>query len=298
MLNIILIMKGILCLGAAVALLRSAAAFLPDSQDKRDFHDQLLFFQPAKGANKAAGTPAASLSHLETVKAAPRFGSNSPSPLQDTPSQYPGHSPSPDDDTTLLHPPQTQKPKFTIGSSASQWAITYTPYTSTFTCLSPSIIRSDIATIARKGFTSVRLYSIDCSALRHVGHAALTHGLKMIIGIQLDAGLADAETQLSDIIDWAAGNSNSNSNSKWDLIEMIVIGNEAIFNDQTTASALAAFISTSRTTLRSANYTGPVTTTEPISLLSQHRRALCPALDLTAANIRTYISELIFPIWY
>ncbi|KAL9065391.1 MAG: hypothetical protein Q9161_008247 [Pseudevernia consocians] len=271
-------MKGIIYLGAAVALLRSAAAFLPTNHDKYENQDQLVI-QPAKGINKAAVTVAASTENIEAgipaQTIAPKFPQS-----HDVPSQNSGQIPSHYD--TTLHPQQPPKLNFTIGSISSQWAIAYTPYTSTLSCLSASSIRSDVATIARKSFTSIRLYSIDCSALRHVGHAARTHGLRIIIGIQLDEGLADAEIQLSEMIDWAGNNSN------WDLIEMIVIGNEAIFNEHLSATALASFISKSRTSLRAAGFSGPVTTTEPLDILHQHRNTLCPTLDVAAANIHPF----------
>lgn len=281
-------MKGIIYLGLAIALLRSAAAFLPNDNDRHDVHGQLLF-QPAKGANKAVKIPTASADIVEADVPVQRLGANIPQ-AHDVASPGSEHSPSLHD-TNLTPPPPLQRPAFTIGSPTSQWAITYTPYTSTLTCLSPSAIRSDIATIARKGFTSIRLYSIDCSALRHIGQAALTHGLKMIIGIPLDAGLADVELQLSELTDWASnsnGNGNSKSSSKWDLIELIVIGNEAIFNEQTTAPALATLITASRATLHAAGYAGPITTTEPLSILSQHAPTLCPVLSLAAANIHPF----------
>lgn len=267
-------MKGIIYLGAAVALLRSAAAFLPTNHDDYDNQDQLVF-QPANGVNKAGNTPAASTKHIEAEMPAQRFASNSPQ-LHSAPSQNPNQ-------ISSLHPSELQRSDFSIGSASSQWAITYTPYTNTLSCLSASSMCSDVATIARKGFTSIRLYSIDCSALRHVGRAARTHGLKIILGIHIDQGLADAETQLSEIIDWAAGD-----NANWDLIEMIVVGNEAIFNEYISPTALASFISTSRHALRKQGFPGPVTTTEPLDILRQHAHTLCPALDVAAANIQPF----------
>lgn len=280
MFNVIHIMKGIIYLGAAIALLRCTAAFLPTNHKTYDDQDQLIF-QPAKEVNKAADSLAASAKPIDAGVQAQRLHANSPQ-LHDKSSEDPSQIPPPLD--TALRPPLPQKPDFTVGTITSQWAITYTPYTSTLSCLSAASIRSDVATIARKGFTSIRLYSIDCSALRHVGNAARTHDLKMIIGVQLDEGLADVETQLSEIITWA-GNTG---NGRWDLIEMVVIGNEAIFNDHLSPSALASFISNSRTSLRAAGFPGPVTTTEPLDILLQHRHILCPTLDVAAANIQPF----------
>lgn len=288
-------MRGIIYLAAAVALLRSVAAFLPKSNDHHDIHDELVF-EPAMGLDKAVDTPAASRDNIEDGRSASRLGADPPRG-QKVKSPGSKHVQSPDDiDLTPHLPPQ--EPRFTIGSPSSQWAITYTPYTNSLACLSPSTIRADVAAIARKGFTSIRLYSIDCSALHHVGQAALTHGLKMIIGIQLDDGLEDAEIQLSELISWATNNSSdpdpnpattdSTNNNKWSLIELIVIGNEAIFNTHTDPSTLATFITTSRSTLRSSLYSGPITTTEPLSILTQHSALLCPILDIPASTIHPF----------
>ncbi|CAF9940016.1 hypothetical protein IMSHALPRED_001715 [Imshaugia aleurites] len=271
-------MKVILYLGAAVALLRSAAAFLPTDHDNHDDQDQLVF-RPAKGINTAANIPGASTKHTETEPPPQRFSSDSLQ-LHDTPSE---------------NTPQTpQKSNFTIGSSSSQWAITYTPYTDALSCLSASSIRSDVATIARKGFSSIRLYSIDCSALLHVGHAARAHGLKMIIGIHIDENSADTEIQISEITDWARSNDNDD-NTNWDLIELIVVGNEAIFNSYASATALASLITNTRATLRLSGYPGPLTTSEPLSILSAYAHTLCPTLDLAAATIQPFFHPSVTP---
>lgn len=71
---------------------------------------------------------------------------------------------------------------------------------------------------------------------------------------------------------------------------MIVVGNEAVFNGYTSAGELAAFIMECRKAFRAAGYAGPVTTTEPISILLQHSSTLCPALDIAAANIHPFFN--------
>ena len=47
-------------------------------------------------------------------------------------------------------------------------------------------VKQDIAAIASKGFSNVRLYSTDCSTLQFVGQAAKSHGLKIMPGIFVD----------------------------------------------------------------------------------------------------------------
>ena len=162
--------------------------------------------------------------------------------------------------------------------------MTYSPYTASGDCKSASAISTDIAAIASKGFSSIRLYSTDCSGLANVGSAASTHGLKLILGIFIsDTGIPEAETQIDEITSWATG-------GNWQDVEMIVVGNEAVFNGYCTATALAAFISKCKAAFKAAGYTGPVTTTEPINILQEEAGTLCPAIDVAAANIHPFFN--------
>lgn len=142
----------------------------------------------------------------------------------------------------------------------------------------------DIALIAAKGFTSIRLYSTDCSGLNHVGAAVKSHGLKLVLGIYVsDSGIAEAETQIDDIITWTDGD--------WAHVEMIVVGNEALFNEYCTPPALVDFIKRAKSAFSRAGYSGPITTTEPISILKEHAADLCPILDVVAANIHPFFNS-------
>lgn len=143
---------------------------------------------------------------------------------------------------------------------------------------------TDIALIAAKGFTSIRLYSTDCSGLDHVGAAVKSHGLKLVLGVYIsDRGIADAETQIDNIITWTGGD--------WGCVEMIVVGNEAVFNEYCTPAALVDFIMRAKSAFSGAGYSGPVTTTEPINVLQEHAATLCPILDLVAANIHPFFNS-------
>lgn len=71
---------------------------------------------------------------------------------------------------------------------------------------------------------------------------------------------------------------------------MVVVGNEALFNDYCTAPELAAFIVSVKTTLAAAGYAGPVTTAEPMATLQANAAALCPVVDVLAANIHAFFS--------
>jgi exo-beta-1,3-glucanase (GH17 family) len=177
--------------------------------------------------------------------------------------------------------PNPQSPSQKIGASGA-WSITYSPYTSAGNCKSAGEVEIDIADISQKGFLSVRVYSTDCSGLQNVGAACEKHGLKMIIGVFIDAkGISAASQQVTDIITW----------NKWHLVELIVIGNEAIFNGHCSAQDLHAFIVSSKGKFKSAGYSGPCTTTETLNILQQYGNILCDAIDVIGCNVYAFFNS-------
>lgn len=163
--------------------------------------------------------------------------------------------------------------------------MTYTPYNNDGSCKSASDVSSDIASIKGKGFTTVRLYATDCSGPQNVGTAARSVGLKIILGIYIDgSGIGDnAYAQVSTLTSWG-------SSGNWDLVEMVVAGNEAIFNGYTSASALATFITDVKGKFKSAGFSGPVTTTEPLGTIQTNSGTICPVVDVIAANIHPFFN--------
>lgn len=161
--------------------------------------------------------------------------------------------------------------------------MTYSPYTSSGGCKSASAVSTDMAAIASKGFSSIRLYSTDCSGLSHVSSAASSHGLQLVLGVFIsETGISEAASQIHEIVSWANGN--------FENVEMVVIGNEAVFNGYCSASELASFLASARSILKSAGYTGPVTTTEPLNILQENAATLCPAMDVASANIHPFFN--------
>jgi len=147
----------------------------------------------------------------------------------------------------------------------------------------------DIAAIAASGYSSVRIYASVCSGLVNVGAACEAHGLKMIIGVFIDetgiGGGSGAAEDVTAILAWG----------KWSLVELIVIGNEAVFNNYCSASELAGFISSTKSSFKSAGYSGPCTTTEPLDVLQANTGALCEVLDLVGCNIHPYFNGAVLP---
>ena len=283
MLNLIYIMKSAIYLGTAIALLRFAAAVLSNHEHgEYRGHDQLVL-EDDDQVNKTEGVGV--LANIVGTESAKEVDSAGSSIIHNA--AIPVETPLDADNVATFKDPSppssylTQKYRFSVGSTTNQWAITYTPYNDDLTCKTKAAIDADVATIAKKGFTSIRVYATDCSILKYVGSAAAYHKLKLILGIHIDDTiLMLAQPQINEIIAWANGN--------WDIVEMIVVGNEAIFNEFTTPKFLADFITSARDHLREAGYSGPITTTEPIDILLHNKAILCPVIDVAAANIHPF----------
>ncbi len=162
--------------------------------------------------------------------------------------------------------------------------MTYSPYTSSGGCKDAGTVATDLAVIAKKGFSSVRIYSTDCSALENIGTAARNNGLKIILGVWISStGISGAQGQISDIVSWGG----------FDLVELIVIGNEAVFNGYCSASELATFISSSASTFKAAGYTGLITLTEPLSVWedSSSAAAFLSVIDVCGANLYAFFNS-------
>ena len=234
--------------------------------------------KPAYSASPVYSAPAYSAS---PVYSAPAY---SASPVYSAPA----YSASPVYSSVVATPSASYGGTGKIVTKGNQWAMTYTPYTNTGSCKSAGEVMSDIESISEKGFTTVRVYSTDCSSLQNIGTACEAYGLYMIIGVFIDqTGISGAQPQVQAIISWG----------KWELVSMIVIGNEAIFNGYCSASDLAAFITSSREAFQAAGCPKdiPVTTTEPLSTLQEYGSQMCYALDVMGANIESYFNSGVSP---
>lgn len=175
----------------------------------------------------------------------------------------------------------------TITPNGDKWAFCYTPYASDGNCKTADAIASDVAGIKAKGFTSIRLYATDCEGPQNIGAAAAKQGLKLILGIWVDeSGIgSNTDAQVETLTKWGK--------DQWDLVEMVVAGNEAMFYGYTSAEGLAAFVNDVRSKFRAAGYNGPVGTAEVPGTFIDHADVLCPAVDYAAANIHPFFNTKI-----
>ncbi|KAI1481635.1 glycoside hydrolase family 17 protein [Daldinia eschscholtzii] len=203
-------------------------------------------------------------------------------PVVSKPNSYPASSPS------APSTPSKPKPSGSLGGPVGQpWGISYTPYETgpEGGCKSASQVEQDIAAIAAAGVKSVRVYSTDCDTLPNVGGACEKHGLKMIIGIFIDSPGCSARNpsvseQISAIKSWA----------KWELVDLMTIGNEAVFHGYCTPSELSSLITKCKHEF--SGYTGPYTTAETVNIWQQSdfSSAICGVVDVAGANAHAFFN--------
>lgn len=166
------------------------------------------------------------------------------------------------------------------------FAITYSPYDHSGGCKTASAVSADIADIASKGFKNVRIYSTDCDGLQNVGSACEAHGLGIILGIFIKAGgVSTADEQVKDILSW----------KKWNLVVLLVVGNESVFNGFCSAEDLAAYIVKVKGQLQGGGYTGPVTTTETLNIIQANGNTLCSVMDVVGVNAQCFFDGGVTP---
>ncbi|KAJ5183775.1 hypothetical protein N7492_001391 [Penicillium capsulatum] len=177
---------------------------------------------------------------------------------------------------------ESSKPSTTADlSGGHQMGMTFSPYTDSGDCMSKDEVSKNLKIIKNKGFNLVRVYSTNCNSLEYIGEACKELGLNMIIGIFIETTVDDARPQKKDIISWA----------QWDMVKLIVVGNEAISDGKTNAGELAGFIDECKKEFKNAGYNGQVTTTEPINIWQQSSGQLCGSVDIIGANIHPFFNS-------
>jgi exo-beta-1,3-glucanase (GH17 family) len=210
----------------------------------------------------------------------------------------PAYTPSPAASSKAVPKPKPSKAPQTsysnggrIVTNGNKWAITYTPYASNGDCKSYEEVKHDISKIAAMGFTTIRSYSTDCGVFEHVVPECQKHGLKVIYGIFLEAGgkggkgpFSDyANNQLQEIIE----------NAPKDSVAMVIVGNEALFNNYCTPEELGSYIDYVREQLRAADFPSDiaVTTTETVDVWEQKGAALCAHIDVFAVQVHPFFTS-------
>ncbi|KAL3494011.1 glycoside hydrolase superfamily [Aspergillus germanicus] len=169
-----------------------------------------------------------------------------------------------------------------IATGGPQMGMTFTPYETNGDCMSKARVLEKIAVIKQKGFTHVRVYGTDCHTLEYVGAACEAHGLKMILGVHVErsTGVQAARSQFTEIVNWG----------KWELVDLIAVGNELVNQQITDAATLAGFVSEAKAAFTAGGYTGQVTTAETMDTWLDNGATLCPVVDILGANLHPFFN--------
>ncbi|KAK6505338.1 hypothetical protein TWF481_007243 [Arthrobotrys musiformis] len=165
-----------------------------------------------------------------------------------------------------------------------QWCITYTQYNNDKSCKTRDQIFTDIEEVKNKGFRSIRVYAPDCDALEHITDACDKYGLKIVMGVFIRKtgdvyDYQDVKTQVEKLVAW----------KRWDITELIVIGNESVWGGIISSSDLVSLIGECKGIFKAAGYPGKVTTSEVVSSLEANP-GLCGVIDVVAVNIQPYFN--------
>lgn len=215
----------------------------------------------------------------------------SPSPPQEDPT--PSEEPQPSEDpkpSEAPKPSDSPKPP-SLGGSGKLWAMTYTPFRPDGTCKTAGEVAEDVAAIASAGFNTLRVYSTDCDTLPNVGAAARANGLRLIVGIFIgqvgcDNGNPDVTEQIEALKKW----------KQWDIVDLCVVANEAMFNGFCSPSQLRDLIVRTKTELASVGYNGPFTTTDVVGAwIENDVSGVCDVIDVVATNAHPYFNSQTTP---
>jgi exo-beta-1,3-glucanase (GH17 family) len=104
--------------------------------------------------------------------------------------------------------------------------MTYSPFNDDFSCKTSSQVLGDIKRMATKGIQSVRIYATECNTLYTVAPALKKCGMKLIQGFYMTSeGVDSIDSQVYDFVNWL-GEDSANAA----LVEMLIVGNEAVMN--------------------------------------------------------------------
>lgn len=143
----------------------------------------------------------------------------------------PVERPHPSSTTSTTHTTSTSSTNsIPTGNAVTQGytphAMVYSPYNADDSCKTASQVLSDIAIFASKRVQSVRIYATDCDSLSTVVAALKQYDMKLIQGFYMTSdGVDSIDSQVSDFITWLQEDSSNAA-----LVEMLIVGNEAVVN--------------------------------------------------------------------
>jgi exo-beta-1,3-glucanase (GH17 family) len=164
--------------------------------------------------------------------------------------------------------------------SGAGFGITWSPYTSDGGCKSQDQANADFAQLAGAGFSTVRIYGVDCNQVAMTIAAVSQYNMAIFTGL---VDLDDLADNLASMITQVGSN--------WHMIDTVSIGNELVNNGLDPGVVVAA-ITTARPILNAAGHSRHIVTVDVFDQLIAHPE-LCTASDYCAANCHAYFDNLI-----
>lgn len=156
-------------------------------------------------------------------------------------------------------------------ASASGHGVVYSPYKADGSCKTQDEVNTDFASFA-SNYGYVRTYGTDCDQTATVLTACKSYGIKIFAGIY-DLSTLSSEVDL--IVSAASGD--------WSSFYAIAVGNELVNAGTADAATVVSAISTARSLLTNAGYTGSVVTVDTLVAMRNYPE-LCNNSDFCACN--------------
>ncbi|AJP41000.1 AVB_G0043050.mRNA.1.CDS.1 [Saccharomyces cerevisiae] len=163
-------------------------------------------------------------------------------------------------------------------SASGAKGITYSPYNDDGSCKSTAQVASDLEQLT--GFDNIRLYGVDCSQVENVLQAK-TSSQKLFLGIYYVDKIQDAVDTIKSAVE---------SYGSWDDITTVSVGNELVNGGSATTTQVGEYVSTAKSALTSAGYTGSVVSVDTFIAVINNPD-LCNYSDYMAVNAHAYFDE-------
>lgn len=218
-----------------------------------------------------------------------------PSPVQAyAQSSSTGDAPAPATTEAASEPPSPEAlapapapapaPPSTPAPPSSGLGICYSPYNSDGTCKTQTQVDSDFGSL--QGYSSVRIYGVDCNQISTVVSAASKHGMTVFAGLLT---ISDVPGDLGSMIQQLNGRFDDGG-----TITTISIGNELVDMGKAAPADVVAALGTARDILGKAGYTGSIVTVDTFNALIAHPE-LCRSSDYCAANAHAFFDGTVEP---
>lgn len=166
------------------------------------------------------------------------------------------------------------------GSSSSGYGVSYSPYNKDGTCKTAAQVATDFAEFGDEFSGGVlRSYGTDCNQVSTILAAAKKYNMKLFAGIYDLSTLSD---EVALIVKAVGGD--------WSQISAVSVGNELVNNGAASAGDMVNAISTVRSLLKAAGYTGSVVTVDTL-VATRNNPSIADASDFVAVNCHPFFDS-------